>query len=102
MELTDPVLFWLVLAVVVVWLPPQYFDKAYARTRFPVLFMFHGGRGNNGQTLAKAIDAQNLNMSVIDSGHATPFIAVYGPPTSGSAPTPKASICPGSPPRPGW
>ncbi|MGI5228064.1 alpha/beta hydrolase [Actinoallomurus sp. CA-142502] len=61
-----------------VWLPPQYRDPAYAKTRFPVLMLYPGGSGAgyNYWTDPKVEPIQEEDMLLARQGRAHPFIMV--------------------------
>lgn len=64
------------LAPVQVYLPAAYDEPHQARRTFPVVVMV-AGMGMPGPKFARLLDAVNLNSSLIESGKASPFIAVY-------------------------
>jgi hypothetical protein len=61
---------------VIVWLPPQYYDRRYATTRFPVVMVL------GGQPPLVTYDVSKLNFAKtasaeIRSGRVAPFVAVF-------------------------
>jgi len=63
---------------VLVWLPPQYFDHAYARADFPVLMALPGQPGTPAGIFAKLNLAVN-GVQAVARGQAKPFVAVIPP-----------------------
>ncbi|HTC69817.1 MAG TPA: alpha/beta hydrolase-fold protein, partial [Acidothermaceae bacterium] len=58
-----------------VYLPPQYFDPAYATTEFPVVELLHGDPGNPGAWVY-ALGLPAAMDHAIDSGAVGPMIVV--------------------------
>jgi hypothetical protein len=61
---------------VIAWLPPQYYDRRYAKTRFPVVMVI------GGQPPRVTYDVSKLNFAKtasgeIRSGRVAPFVAVF-------------------------
>jgi len=69
---------------VLVWLPPQYREHAYAKVKFPVLMALHGEPGTPAGIFRKLDLAANAAQA-IDSGKVQPFVAVI-PPVAIAAP----------------
>lgn len=62
-------------APALIYLPPQYFQPQYARTRFPVVLVMPGYPGNPQVYLTRLPVAQVMQHEV-KAGRAQPFIAV--------------------------
>jgi enterochelin esterase-like enzyme len=60
---------------VLVYLPPQYFQKAYADYRFPAIELIHGQPGEPQDWLA-AMDVQSTLQNMIASHRADPVVLV--------------------------
>ena len=60
---------------VVVWLPPQYHDPAYANTRFPVVMLFPGFPGTPGAWFSVLGGGQVLGQMIAQQ-KSTPFVLV--------------------------
>lgn len=58
-----------------IYLPPQYFEKAYARTQFPVVELLHGTPGNPGSWLVHLKVAAIANQ-LIDEHRMGPTVLV--------------------------
>lgn len=58
------------------WLPPQYYDHRFARTRFPVVMVLGGAFSSSSSVFTK-LDFANLATAAIRSGKVGPFVAVY-------------------------
>ncbi len=58
-----------------VWLPPQYYDPAYAGKRFPVLMVFPGGAGVSGAAWMGEGQPQLVAREAA-AGRVTPFVFV--------------------------
>lgn len=65
-------------AQVLIWLPPQYDDPAYAKTSFPVTMMLPGQPGTPEATFAHFDFATNATQAIRNQG-VKPFIAVFPP-----------------------
>jgi S-formylglutathione hydrolase FrmB len=63
---------------VLVWLPPQYFQKAYAKTTFPVLMALPGQPGTPAG-IFRRLDLAANGTRAVAQGQAKPFIAVIPP-----------------------
>ena len=63
---------------VLVWLPPQYSDPAYAHTKFPVTMVLPGQPSNPEVMFAHFNFADNATHAISDH-LAKPFIAVFPP-----------------------
>jgi enterochelin esterase-like enzyme len=59
----------------VVYLPPQYFQRQYARTRFPVVLVFPGFPGNPPIYFTQ-LPIARIMQTEIAAGRGQPFIAV--------------------------
>lgn len=59
-----------------VYLPAAYFEPSQRRTTFPVMVMVSAQR-DRGAGIVSLIDPVTLNSNAINSGAASPFIAVY-------------------------
>lgn len=59
----------------IIYLPPQYFEKQYAHTRFPVIELLHGSPGNPGNWV-RAFNLKYRLDSLIGQGLMGPVIAV--------------------------
>jgi enterochelin esterase-like enzyme len=62
-------------APVLVYLPPQYFQPRYARTRFPVTLVMPGYPGNPKMYVTR-LDIPAIMTDEVRAGRAQPFIAV--------------------------
>jgi enterochelin esterase-like enzyme len=62
-------------APALIYLPPQYFQPQYAKTRFPVVLVMPGYPGNPQMYLTRLPVAQVMQNEV-QAGRAKPFIAV--------------------------
>jgi enterochelin esterase-like enzyme len=60
---------------VLVWLPPQYNDPAYANTDFPVVMLFPGYPGTP-QTWFGQMDGQKELAALVQQHTSTPFVLV--------------------------
>lgn len=58
-----------------IYLPPQYFERAYAHTRFPVVELLHGSPGNPVNWVLQ-INIQSIMDQLIDKNLAGPMIVV--------------------------
>jgi enterochelin esterase-like enzyme len=58
-----------------IYLPPQYFQKAYAGYRFPAIELIHGQPGEPEDWLA-ALDVQTTLQNMISSHQASPVVLV--------------------------
>jgi enterochelin esterase-like enzyme len=58
-----------------VYLPPQYFDRAYAHTRFPVVELLHGSPGSPVNWVLQ-INIQSIMDQLIDKNLVGPMIVV--------------------------
>lgn len=63
---------------VLVWLPPQYGQKAYAHVRFPVLMMLTTQPGSPSSVFAEFNFAHNA-VAAINAHKVKPFVAVMPP-----------------------
>jgi S-formylglutathione hydrolase FrmB len=63
---------------VLVWLPPQYFQKAYAKATFPVLMALPGQPGTPAGIFRK-LDLATNATSAVTQDQMKPFIAVVPP-----------------------
>ncbi|MBC7558571.1 MAG: hypothetical protein H7270_04310 [Dermatophilaceae bacterium] len=61
---------------VMVWLPPQYHDRRYSQTRFPVVMVL-GGADVGIQTVIERISFAKQASQEIRSGRVAPFVAVF-------------------------
>ena len=61
---------------VLVWLPPQYHDRRYSQTRFPVVMVL-GGADVSIQTVVDRISFARQASQEIRSGRVAPFVAVF-------------------------
>lgn len=61
-----------------VWLPPQYDQRRYSRTAFPVVILYPGGSGANYNywTDPRVLPAQADDVRLVKEGRAHPFIMV--------------------------
>jgi enterochelin esterase-like enzyme len=64
--------------IVLVWLPPQYDQPAFKKTRFPVLMMLPGQPGTPEGVFSQFQFAQQATQA-IRSGAVKPFVAVFPP-----------------------
>ncbi|MBR7835873.1 hypothetical protein KDL01_21545 [Actinospica durhamensis] len=64
-----------IVNTVVVWLPPQYFEAAYAHTDFPVVQLLSGTPGTP-QTWLSGMQAPLALTRLVNAGRAHPFILV--------------------------
>ena len=60
---------------VLVWLPPQYNDRAYANTDFPVVMLLPGYPGTP-QTWFGQMDGQQELAALVQQHASTPFVLV--------------------------
>ncbi len=67
---------------VIVYLPPQYFQKQYAGYRFPAIELIHGQPGSPEDWLA-ALDVQTILQNMIANRQADPVVLVM-PDVNGS------------------
>jgi enterochelin esterase-like enzyme len=65
-------------ADVLMWLPPEYDDKRFADTKFPVLMVLPG-QPSQVQTMFKHFDFGAVASQEIASGRVKPFVAVFPP-----------------------
>jgi enterochelin esterase-like enzyme len=65
-----------------IYLPPQYFSKAYANYRFPVVELLHGSPGNPSAWV-NGLNVVPLYLQAMASGKADPAVLVM-PDTDGS------------------
>lgn len=63
-----------IIANVYVWLPPQYHDPSYARTRFPVIELFSGFPGSPSSWLHALHIGDVMNTEIAHGMH--PFVLV--------------------------
>lgn len=68
----------LVTMPVQVWLPPQYFDTAHPKTKFPVLVFMPGYPGAPTK-VANAFQLTGNALTAISQGRVKPFIMVFPP-----------------------
>jgi len=61
---------------VMTWLPPQYHDRRYAKTRFPVVMVL-GGAQVHIPYVVERLDFANIASREIRSGRVAPFVAVF-------------------------
>jgi len=61
---------------VITWLPPQYHDRRYAQTRFPVVMVL-GGADVRIQTVIDRLNFAITASQEIRSGRVAPFVAVF-------------------------
>lgn len=61
-----------------VWLPPQYFEKSQARTRFPVLYVI-GGLGDTGDSTTISVPAIGPAAQLVKEGKVNPFAIAFLP-----------------------
>ena len=61
---------------VVAWLPPQYGDRRYAKTKFPVV-MILGGAYRRVSVVVEQLDLARTASEEIRAGRVLPFIAVF-------------------------
>ena len=61
---------------VITWLPPQYHDRRYAKTRFPVVMVL-GGAETHVQPTLDRLDFASIASAEIRSGRVPPFVAVF-------------------------
>ncbi len=63
-------------ATVMTWLPPQYNDRRYAQTRFPVVMVL-GAAGVHIPFVVNRLNFANTASKEIRSGRVAPFVAVF-------------------------
>jgi enterochelin esterase-like enzyme len=63
-------------ARVMTWLPPQYHDRQYAKTRFPVLMVL-GGADVHIATVVDRLNFASVASAEIRAGRVAPFVAVF-------------------------
>ena len=61
---------------VITWLPPQYHDRRYANTRFPVVMVL-GGAEIHVQPVVDRLDFATIASTEIRSGRVAPFVAIF-------------------------
>ncbi len=61
---------------VIAWLPPQYGDRRYLRTRFPVVMVL-GGADVRIAAVVDRLDFATVASNEIRSGRVAPFVAVF-------------------------
>ena len=61
---------------VIVWLPPQYYDRRFSQTRFPVVMVL-GGADVGIQKVIDGITFARQASQEIRSGRVAPFVAVF-------------------------
>jgi hypothetical protein len=61
---------------VMTWLPPQYHDRRYAKTRFPVVMVL-GGAEVHIPTVVDRLNFATTASQEIRSGRVAPFVAVF-------------------------
>ena len=61
---------------VITWLPPQYHDRRYAKTRFPVVMVL-GGADVHIQPVIDRLNFATVASAEIRSGRVAPFVAVF-------------------------
>jgi pimeloyl-ACP methyl ester carboxylesterase len=61
---------------VIAWFPPQYDERAYARTRFPVVMVL-GGAGVHIAYVVKRLDFARAASEEIRTGRVAPFVALF-------------------------
>ncbi len=61
---------------VITWLPPQYYDRRYANTRFPVVMVL-GGAEVRIPTVVDRLNFATTASREIRSGRVAPFVAVF-------------------------
>lgn len=86
---------------VLVWLPPQYFDPAYANTDFPVVQLLSGAPGSPSSWLLGMAAPQFLAAAVADRA-AHPFILVSAAINIDPPNNPDCSNIPGGPQVATW
>ena len=62
---------------VMTWLPPQYYDRRYATTRFPVVMVLGGGAGKQIPFIVDRLNFAATASKEIRSGRLAPFVAVF-------------------------
>lgn len=63
-------------ATVLTWLPPQYHDRQYAKTRFPVVMVL-GGADVRIATVVDRLNFATIASAEIRAGRVAPFVAVF-------------------------
>ena len=61
---------------VMTWLPPQYHDRRYAKTRFPVVMVL-GDAQVHIPYVVERLDFADIASREIRSGRVAPFVAVF-------------------------
>jgi enterochelin esterase-like enzyme len=61
---------------VVAWLPPQYGDRRYAKTKFPVV-MILGGAYRRVSVVVEQLDLARTASEEIRAGRVLPFVAIF-------------------------
>ncbi|MCO5970115.1 alpha/beta hydrolase [Actinoallomurus soli] len=59
----------------IIWLPPQYFQRQYATTRFPVVELLHGAPGNPGDYEGR-LKISGMFRKLMAAGKAKPAVLV--------------------------
>ena len=90
-----------VVGTVLVWLPPQYFEAAYAHTKFPVIQLLSGSPGTPGTWLG-GMQAPSLLENDVNEGLAHPFILVSASINVDGRHDPDCSNIPGGPQVATW
>ncbi len=63
-------------STVITWLPPQYHDRRYAKTRFPVVMVL-GGADVRISTVVDRLNFATTASQEIRTGRVAPFVAVF-------------------------
>jgi enterochelin esterase-like enzyme len=90
-----------VVGSVMVWVPPQYNEAAYAHTRFPVIQLLSGTPGTP-QTWLEGMGAPQMLSEAVDDGRAHPFVLVSASINVDGRHDPDCSNIPGGPQVATW
>ncbi len=87
--------------IVAVWLPPQYYEPAYAHTKFPVIQLLSGTPGTP-QTWLEGMQSPELLAAQVKAGEAHPFVLVSASINVDGRHDPDCSNIPGGPQVATW
>jgi len=90
-----------ITGTVAVWLPPQYFEPAYAHVQFPVVQLLSGAPGNP-QTWLIGMQAPEILSAQVKSAESHPFVLVSASINVDGRHNPDCSNIPGGPQVATW
>lgn len=90
-----------IVGSVMVWLPPQYSEPAYAHTKFPVIQLLSGNPGTP-QTWLEGMQAPQMLTRQVEDGEAHPFVLVSASINVDGRHDPDCSNIPGGPQVATW